>query len=657
MKLQDKVSTIPLIGPKYAEVLASIDVHTLEDMLKYYPRDHFDSSKLVSLDQLSRTDKKAFKATVNTFKNTKTRKRGLTIQTAIIEDGTDAIEVIWFNQPFLENTIEEGKDYIFIGKLNPKKIKPQIMAPEFEKLKSDEKQTHVGIISPIYPLTKGISNKWLRSRMKWLVEKLDYITDIEDFHTKEFLDRYNLLDIKETIKQIHFPKSQRNLNEAKHRLGFDELLEIHKKIIKKEEELSKLSAHTIKTDQKATEKMLDELPYQLTKDQKNAYKEVLNDLRKDTPGRRLLSGDVGSGKTIVAIIGALNTTLAGSQSIILAPTTVLANQHYETIQNLLDKSGLNIRLVTSTSTYDKNDADILIGTHAILHKKDKLISEKLALLVIDEQHRFGVKQREEIQQFLSKSKGNSPHLLSMTATPIPRTLALTLFSDMQVSTIKTKPKKRKTTQTHLVPNDKREDSFDWLKKRIKKGTQVFWIAPLIEENQAIQATSIKEIEKEIKSIFSETHIATLHGKLKSDEKDKILEDFRNFETSGLNILLSTSVIEVGIDIPNANIIIIEGAERFGLAQLHQLRGRVGRGAEESWCFLFTSDPPNEEQSKRLKYFCEESDGFKIAEYDLKRRGPGEVYGTRQAGIPDLRYANLFDLEMVKQTRKAAEELL
>ncbi|MBN1331630.1 ATP-dependent DNA helicase RecG [Candidatus Dojkabacteria bacterium] len=653
MKLTDSVSTIPLIGPKYAKILAGLGVEDLYDFLTYYPRTHFDSSKLVKIEDLRRNEKKAFRARINTFKSIKTRKRGFSIQTAVVEDESEQMEVVWFNQPYLEKTIKEGSDYIFIGKLNPKKLKPQVLSPEFEEIK--EEQTHVGIISPIYPLTQGISNKWLRSRMKWLIDKMDYINDLKESYKQDFLQKYSLMQLKDTIKQIHFPDSQKLLKDAKYRLGFDELLKIQKQILKREKKRKNLKAKQLLANTREIEEFVNSLPYKLTKDQETACEEILKDLKKGSPARRLLSGDVGSGKTIVAMIAALNTALNGSQSIVLAPTTVLARQHFETFSTLLNKYKLKIKLITANSKYDKNDADILIGTHAILSQKDKIISNKLAFLIIDEQHRFGVKQRGEIQEFIDQKRSTSPHTLSMTATPIPRTLALTLFSDMQVSSIKSKPQKRKTTKTHLVPPEKRENAYKWIKQQIRENrTQVFWIAPLIEENEAIQAASIRELEKEFTAKFKDFNISTLHGKLSSEEKDKILEKFRNFEASKQQILLSTSVIEVGIDIPRANIIVIEGAERFGLAQLHQLRGRVGRAEEQGWCFLFTSDIPTDEQAARLKYFSEESDGFKIAEYDLHRRGPGEVYGTRQAGIPNLRFANLFDLELIKATKKAAK---
>lgn len=655
LKLDDPISTIPLIGPKYQKILERLDIETVRDLITYFPRNYFDSSQIHSISELSRQEKKTFKAVITDFKSTRTKKRNFTIQTAIASDGDDAVEIIWFNQPFLKNSIKLNKEYIFSGKLSPKSYRPQVQSPEFEEVK--EEQTHLGLITPIYPLTEGISVKWLRSRIKWILDNIDYITDLEEYLPDFIIDEYRLENIKPAVTQTHFPSELDAVKKARYRIAFDELLKIQVQIHKQRKENQGLKAEVIKLDSRIIDNLIKDFGFELTEDQKNAIKEVAEDLSSQSPMNRLLSGDVGSGKTIVAIAAALLTAKAGFQTAILAPTTVLADQHYESFTKLLEPFGVRIKLVSSNTTKkDISDADVIIGTQAILFQKSDLFS-KLALVVVDEQHRFGVEQREElVKAFTDKENMTSVHLLNMTATPIPRTLALTLFGDLEVSEIKQKPKMRKPTQSYLVPEKKREDAINWIEDKAKEGVQVFWITPLIEESDKLEVASVKKTYKTLKEKLKDLNIELLHGQIKPQDKQELLENFKNFDKKQIHILVSTSVIEVGIDIPNANIIVIEGAERFGLAQLHQLRGRVGRSSQDSWCFLFTSEEPEGDLKARLEYFAQENDGFKLAEYDLQRRGPGEVYGTRQSGIPELKVANIFDLDLVKTTKDAAIKL-
>lgn len=654
MKLEDPISTIPLIGPKYQKTLSKLDITTIGEFIAYFPRNYFDSSKIHKIEELSREEKKAFKAVLLDIKNTRTRKRNFTIQTGLAEDESGAVELIWFNQPYIKDTLEVGKEYIFSGKLNPKSYKPQVQSPQFEEVKAE--QTHLGLITPIYALTDGISNKWLRSRMKWLIDKLEYITDLEETLPTTTIKKYNLISQKEALRNIHFPKSQRELKQAKHRLGFEELYQIQLQIQKEKLKYAKQRAPIMGKAEEQVHKMIRQLNFELTKDQQKAIEEITKDLKTSQPMNRLLSGDVGSGKTIVAIAATLLTVKNDHQVAILAPTTVLAEQHYQTFKHLLKEFKLNVTLISGkTNSKEIENSDVVIGTHAILYKKYKLFTN-LGLVIIDEQHRFGVSQREELRETFSDTK-NGIHTLTMTATPIPRTLALTLFGDLDVSEIKEKPNMRKPVKTHIVPENKRSDAYKWINEKAQEDIQVFWVAPLIEESEKLEATSVNEVSKVLGDKLPETKKLVLHGKMKEEEKQDLLKKFKNYSENKVNILISTSVIEVGIDIPNANIIVIEGAERFGLAQLHQLRGRVGRSDQQAWCFLFTSNEPTEEQQERLKYFSGVNDGFKLAEYDLTRRGPGEVYGTRQSGIPNLKIANIFDLKLVKETREAAQETL
>lgn len=650
MRTIEPISKVPLVGPQKTKLLNRLGIYTLGDLLTHYPSRHFDSSKLYSISELRRQEKRAFKAKLISFREIKTRKRGFTIQTALLEDKTESIQAVWFNQKFLKNSLKEGKTYIFAGQIDPKKTKPQIIAPEFEELK--EEQIHVGTISPIYPLTAGISNKWLRSRTRWLIDKLNYLTDLEDQFDQDFLTKYKLLSKKETLENIHFPKTQNKLKKAKYRLAFEEMFNIQKRVVKEEKDFKNLNAPSLNIAKKELLKFLEKLDFSLTKDQKESINQIKNDLSQTTPMRRILSGDVGTGKTIVAIASTFIATKNNKQVAILAPTTVLAEQHYQNFSKLLPKKKISL-ITANTKNIERNE--IIIGTHAILTKKEHLF-ENLGLIIIDEEHKFGVEQRNTLQKFVEQShKNKSPHVLKMTATPIPRTLALSIFGHQKVSTIKTKPKERKPIKTIIAPENKRENALEWIRRQItQKKTQVFWVAPRIENDNENNSKSVEEITKSLTTHYEgNITITSLHGRLKNEEKDKILSEFRDSETYGQHILVSTSVIEVGIDIPNANIIVIEGAEKFGLAQLHQLRGRVGRGDKESWCLLFTTSEPTKEQKERLEFFKQHNDGFHIAEFDLQNRGPGEVYGTKQSGIPNLKYANIFDMDLIKTTREAA----
>lgn len=656
MKLDDPISTIPLVGPKYQKILKRLEIETIKDLITYFPRNYFDSSKIHTINELSRQEKKTFKAVITDFKATRTKKKNFTIQTAIAADKDDAVEIIWFNQPFLKNTIKIGEEYIFSGKLSSKSYKPQVQSPEFEQVK--EQQVHLGLLTPIYPLTEGISGKWLRSRIKWVVDKLDYIVDLNEHLPKTIINKYKLEPIKFAVNQIHFPDNRTNLAKARRRIAFDELLKIQIQIQKQKQANRRLRAKQISLNNKLLEELISNFGFDLTNDQHKAVKEIAQDLSKPSPMNRLLSGDVGSGKTIVAIAASLLTAKAGYQTAILTPTTVLADQHFKSFTNLLKPFGISTKLVSSNSTKkDTKSAQVIIGTQAILFQKTELFAD-LALVVVDEQHRFGVEQRESlVKSFTDPKTKTSVHLLNMTATPIPRTLALTLFGDLEVSAIKQKPRARKPTKTYIVPEEKREDAVKWIDTKAKQGIQIFWITPLIEESDKLEVASVKKTYSALTDRLKELNIELLHGQIKPQAKQNLLEKFRDFDKNHIHMLVSTSVIEVGIDIPNANIIVIEGAERFGLAQLHQLRGRVGRSSQDSWCFLFTSEVPEGDLRARLEYFAKKKDGFKLAEYDLQRRGPGEVYGTRQSGIPELKVANIFDLELVKTTRQAAQELL
>ncbi|MBN2015782.1 ATP-dependent DNA helicase RecG [Candidatus Dojkabacteria bacterium] len=656
-KLTDTVDKIPLVGPKYKEILGKLGVTTIEDLLFYFPVSHADTSDISTISELNTIEKKTVLVNVESIRNIRT-KFGKFITEGVVSDESGKIDVIWFNQPFLKRNLPIGSTILLNGKLNPKRNKPQLYSPQYEQAKSAD-FTHLGTISPIYPLTDGITSKWLRSRIKFLIKKLTYLLDsIKDPLPQTIKECYELMPLKDAIVEIHFPTAFKSLEKSKKRLAFDELLNIQLKLVDKIQKRKALRAPAFHKYKEEVDKFLKRLDFEPTKAQLKAIKEILGDLKKEYPANRLLQGDVGCGKTLVAAAVSIPVMKSGYQVALMAPTAILAKQHYETLKGML--KDYKLRLVTGNTKEQSHQlsADsyqLIIGTHALLHRQDDLFS-KLGLLIVDEQHRFGVEQRNLL---VSQGKGKNkttPHKITMTATPIPRSIALTLFGDLDISIIDEMPEGRLPTKTYLVPQRKRKDSYNWIKSKIKdESLQVFWLCPLIEESEKLQTKAvITEYEKLETEIFPNLRIDLLHGRLTEDEKNEKILRMKQDKT---DILVSTSVIEVGMDVPNASIIVIEGAERFGLAQLHQLRGRVGRRAkQESWCFLFTSKNTSQDAIKRLKYFSRVNDGLKVANFDLANRGPGEVYGTKQAGIPDLKIANLGDIKLIKETREAAEKI-
>ena len=644
----DKVIELNFIGEKQAQKLSKLGIETLEDLLFHIPRYYKDSSNIKSLGELSREDIQTVIVTVKTIKNIRIRS-GKFIQKALCYDESGEISVTWFNQPYLIKNIKVGDQIYLSGKLNPKTKKPEMISPDYEVVK--QKNLHLGRIVPIYNLTKGVSVKWLRTRLDDLTEHLKGITDIKDTLEKEIKEKFDLIDLDKALREIHFPDNRNEIIESRKRLAFDELLDIYFKLLKEKEDRLNSKCPKVKFNQKDIDDLISKLPFELTHSQNMATLDIFNDYKNQYPMHRLIQGDVGSGKTIVAVIAAIPVIKSGFQVVILAPTSVLAQQHFDTVKRLI---GDRFKCILQTAN-SKNrsevikSADIIIATHSILFKDEKLL-KKLGLIVIDEEHRFGVEQRKQLISY--SNRATRPHLLNLTATPIPRSVALTLFGQMDVSIIE-KPESRKPIKTFIVPQSKRDDSKKWLKEKLNEGGQIFWICPLINESEDTEdeVKSVENMYKEVSSEFSEFKSEFLHGKIKGDKKDKILEDFKKNKTQ---ILVSTTVIEVGIDMPNANIIIIENAENFGLAQLHQLRGRVGRKAQDAWCLLYTKLEDNKSVSDRLHYFASENNGIKIAEYDLQMRGPGEVYGTIQAGLPNLKVASFSNMELMNITREAAK---
>ncbi len=648
MLLTDHVLKLPGVGGSFANLLEGLSISTIHDLLHYYPSYYKDSSEVGSLATLDKETKKTVTASLIQLKNVRLR-NGKYLQTGILSDGENTLEVIWFNKPFLTKTLKPPVNLILTGKLNPKKTKPQFMSPDFEIKKDDQFETlHMGRIVPVYHLTQGISARWIRTKIKFILDNIELFEDLLDPIPQEILTENNLIGLKEALNSIHFPDSKQDIIDARKRLGFDELLSIQKKLLERRRRGEKDNSYSIEKSDDTIDQLITSLPYDLTASQKDSISEIHGDLRKTHPMRRLLQGDVGSGKTIVALLSAIPVLQAGLQVILLAPTAILAQQHFQTISKLLGKK-YKIALITKeTAKQAPTNCQLLIGTHAILVHRNQLIN-KLALLIIDEQHRFGVGQRRELLAL--RGDEMIPHLLQLTATPIPRSIALTLFGDYDVSKIYP-PTTRKTVKTLLVPETKREDSIKWINSVIDDNGQAFWIFPAIEESEFSNAKSLEAHFPLLKTTFANRRLELVHGKIKANIKDETIDKFQKGKT---DILVSTTVVEVGIDIPGANLIVIEDAHRFGLAQLHQLRGRVGRNNQESWCLLYyNEDKP--EVRERLEYFAKESDGIKIAEFDLQRRGPGEVYGTIQSGLPNLKIAKFSNLELLKMSKTVADIL-
>ena len=704
MDLDTSIEKVNLINSFYKKKLKRLGIKTIRDFLFHFPYRYDDFSKITSISRLEPKDRYCVFGRIVRIENSKTWKKKMTITEALVEDSTGSIIAIWFNQPYLTKILNPGDTVFLAGKTAIRENTNSIFSnlylsnPIYEKVKSALKTTgkpiketiHTGRIVPVYPETEGLSSRWFRYILKILLSK--FRDKIPEYLPEEIRQENKLLPIREAIQQIHFPDSLSIAQKAQQRFSFEELFLISLFVLREKTKLLKEKGIPIPLNLKIVKKFVSSLPFKLTNAQKKSAWVILNDLKLPHPMNRLLEGDVGSGKTVVAIMAALNVAKAGFQSAIMAPTEILAKQHFQEATRLLKKFEIKIGLLTgkedkiiSISPYreraglknevieisrrklleklKKREVDILIGTHTLI--QDKVIFGKLALAILDEQHRFGVEQRAKLTAKNRRSKEKTiPHLLSMTATPIPRTLALTIYGDLDLSIINEMPKGRKKIITKIILPKEREKTYKFIEKEVKKGRQIFVICPRIEpseENQekprSLNWTDVKavkeEYEKLSKEIFPNLRVTMLHGKMSPKEKEEIMINFKNKRS---DILVSTSVIEVGIDVPNASVIMIEGAERFGLAQLHQFRGRVGRGKHQSYCLLLT-DSTSKRTNQRLKALINCEDGFTLAEKDLSIRGPGDFSGIRQWGIPDLAMSSLKNINMIEKTRVSARKIL
>ncbi|KKU03182.1 MAG: ATP-dependent DNA helicase RecG [Candidatus Amesbacteria bacterium GW2011_GWB1_47_26] len=621
MNLTSPVTSITGVGTIMAKKLAKLDIYTVFDLLYHLPFRYQDrrlispaaavqvGETLTIIGRISRV--------INVF-----TKNGKRLQTATVTDSSGTLPVIWFNQMYLSQVFSDGDQVTLYGKVDFFNRKPALISPEYEIGESS-----AGLV-PIYPETAGLSSKWLRAKIQNVLTSLP---DISPLHSA-------------ALHQVHLPYSPELVEPAKKNLAFDELFLLQLSALKhKQEWQSTQLSHPFTVDQEKVLQFIANLPFTLTSSQNQAIKEILSDLSETHPMNRLLEGDVGSGKTVVAAIAAYIAHLNGLQTLLLAPTQILASQHHQTLSSLFKPFGVDIGLVTSQFKISNLKFKILVGTHALL--SDKLQLDKVGLVVIDEQHRFGVAQRA-----LAAAKGDSPHILTMTATPIPRTVALTLYGDLDLSILDSVPG-RIPVKTWVVPESKREAAYNWIKSQISNlKSQIFVVCPFIEESESL--TTVKAAKAEftkLEKIFSDSKLGLLHGKLKPKDKEQVIAKFRAGE---YGILVATPVVEVGLDIPTATIMVIEGAERFGLAQLHQLRGRVGRSNVQSYCLLFSDIP-----SPRLKALETHHSGAELAEIDLKLRGAGDIYGTSQHGLTNFKIAKYEDFSLIPAARAAAEKLL
>ena len=644
MDLKTPLSKLTGIGFTYAKRLEYLGLFTLEDLINHYPFRYDDFSNVSSALDAQIDQKVTLQGEIWSIKNIFTRSRKILTQ-AIFNDGTSPIVLTWFNSSWITKQIAVGDRLQISGKLTKYKNKLSIMAPVWEKidsLKSSKPGIHTGRLVPVYPETYGVSSKWLRGKIAQILPQV--LPQIQDPLPPAI--QGPMLPLKEALNKIHFPQSWIDAEKARDRLGFDELFYVALATQKvRADWQAKPTVEAFKINEQKLKGFTGKLPFKLTGAQIRVTREITSDLKKTKAMNRLVQGEVGSGKTVVAAITAYLAHLNKLKTLYMAPTEILAFQHFDTLSRLLNPFGIKVGIYTG-SKKKADDVDVFVGTHALL--SDKLIKEEVGLVIIDEQQRFGVDQRS-----LLRSKAKVPHFLTMTATPIPRTVALTLYGDLDLSIIDEMPVGRIPVKTYVVPNKKRADAYKFIEKKVKEGDSVYIITPLIEPSETLLTVKAAKVEFEkLKlKVFPNLKLGLLHGRLKSKEKEQAVSDFKDRK---IDILVSTSVVEVGMDVPNATIMVIEGADRFGLAQLHQLRGRVGRGGKQSYCLLFTEDSNAASRLKNLEKIYE---GLKLAELDLKIRGSGEIFGQRQSGRFEFKIASLSDLRLVEKTKEAARGIL
>jgi len=642
------ITTLKGVGTERAKQLGKKGITTVDDLLYYFPRTNEDRTHFSEIANTISGEFVCLKTTVYSPVKETRIKKNLTIYSMTVYDDSGSLSVVWYNNRFVKGVFRTGDTVLLYGKVVLIGKKREIQNPVYE---FPEKQRYIGRIVPIYPLFGNITQKIMATLME---EAIKDCGCLEESLPNSIRVKYGIADISYCVKNIHFPDSYQDYEAARKRFIFEELFYLRLALISRREKLEKKE----RTPFRNTDCVIDfikSLPFKLTNAQKRAIDEICIDVRKDTPMNRLVQGDVGSGKTVVAAAGMYLAYKNGYQSVIMAPTEILATQHYDTFFKLLQNTDIKIALLTK-STKNKiklceliknGEYDIIIGTNAVI--QDKVEYKRLGFVVADEQHRFGVTQRAILRQ-----KGDNPNTLIMTATPIPRTLSLILYGDLDISVIDELPPGRKPVLTYAVGESMRERVYAFLENNIKNGMQAYIVCPLVEESEKEDFANVIKLQNKLTKIFPNFSIGLIHGRLKPDEKEEVMQSFLNKK---IDVLVATTVIEVGVNVPNSNIMIIENAERFGLSTLHQLRGRVGRGRDQAYCIMFAQS--NSEITKqRMKTMCSSNDGFYISEQDLKLRGPGDFFGTRQHGLPEMKIANLFtDSDLLKAANEGAEGIL
>lgn len=661
--LNTPVAQLTRVGKTTASRLKKLGIETVYDLIFYFPWRWEDLSKISKISELRPGELSTIKVKIQLINTRRSPARKKMLTESLVADSSGSLKIVWFNQPFLTKTLTVGDEVYFSGKVDFGRYGFQMINPVYEKVVLDSTTTHTARIVPVYPLTQNLTAKQVRFLIKSALVAVDELTD---YLPQSVIESLSLIGLAEALKQLHFPDAKHLLDQAIRRLKFDELFLFELKVMINRSELQQEPAQSMSFKEKETKNFIAGLDFILTDDQKKAAWQIISDLQLAKPMNRLLEGDVGSGKTLVAVLAILNVALNNAQSVLMSPTEILAGQHYQTILKLFKNAGIKVGLLTrSQKLIDGNSVSqsailseikegklkVIIGTHALI--QEKVAFKNLALAVIDEQHRFGVVQRKNLRDN-SGDKSTTPHLLSMTATPIPRSLALALYGDLDLSIIREMPKERKAIITKVIDATKRNEAYEFIKQEINQGRQAFIICPLIDPSDKLGVKSVtEEYDRLVKNIFTDSRISMLHGKLKAADKGAVMADFL---ANKIQILVATSVVEVGLDVPNATVMLIEGSNRFGLAQLHQFRGRVGRSSYQSYCFLVSEDN-NQRTSRRLAAMVGAKDGFELAELDLQLRGPGEVYGTVQSGFPEFKLATLTDYQLIQEAKTAAETII
>lgn len=644
----DSIKKLSGVGNKRAEIFEKKGVRTISDLLYYFPRSHEDRTKFTQISDIKPDESVCVCAKVYSPVREIRIRKNFNVYSMVVFDDSGAMNIVWYNNRYVKNAFRTGEEIYFFGKASSKKNKLEMINPIYEK---KGKERFMGRIVPIYPLSEGITQKLVQSAME---QAIGYADKLTEYIPERVLERYSMPGISEAMRSIHFPESFSDYEKARRRFVFEELLLLQLALLRKRSRNEDIRIEPFtKTDY--YKEFIEKLPFDLTNSQKRVIEEIHRDFLKTRPMNRLVQGDVGSGKTAVCAAGIYTAVKNGYQTAIMAPTEILANQHYDTFSVFFKESNIKIALLTSSTknklelykSIKNGEIDLVIGTNAIIQKDVEY--KNLRLVVTDEQHRFGVSQRGALSE-----KGENPHTLIMTATPIPRTLSLILYGDLDISVIDKLPPGRKPVSTYAVGEDMRKRIYAFLDKHIKNGSQAYVVCPLVEESDKSELENAESVHKRLSGIFPQYNIGLIHGRMKPQEKDSVM---RAFVGKNIDILVSTTVIEVGVNVPNSNIMIIENAERFGLSTLHQLRGRVGRGAEQAYCIMFT-DSKSDVTKNRMETMCKSNDGFYISEQDLRLRGPGDFFGTRQHGLPEMRVANLFsDAKVLEDAQNTAKAIL